>query len=98
LTNWWVGGSIHVNINSLWKDARAYRGAMPSQLRQCDAVDRPARNNPSENLWGVTLSGEAEREAPVRTEPHPTNAGASHVAFAEKGATKSRVFGYALHV
>jgi hypothetical protein len=22
--------------------------------------------------FGVTLSGEAEREAPVRTEPHPT--------------------------
>jgi hypothetical protein len=28
-------------------------------------------NHPSENL-GVTLSDEAKREAPVRTEPHPT--------------------------
>jgi hypothetical protein len=25
-------------------------------------------------IWGVTLSGEAKPEAPVRTEPHPTNA------------------------
>jgi hypothetical protein len=28
--------------------------------------------NPSEKLWGITLSGGATREAPVRTEPHPT--------------------------
>jgi hypothetical protein len=27
---------------------------------------------PSENLWRITLSSEATREAPVRPEPHPT--------------------------
>jgi hypothetical protein len=31
------------------------------------------RINPSE-IWGVTLQGEAKREATVRAEPHPTKA------------------------
>jgi hypothetical protein len=37
-----------------------------------DALGRARCRHPSENLSGITWSGEATREAPVRAEPHPT--------------------------
>jgi hypothetical protein len=36
-----------------------------------DALGRARCRHPSENLWGITLSGEATREAPAQAELRP---------------------------
>jgi hypothetical protein len=36
------------------------------------ALGRAACSNPSDNLWGITLSGETTREAPAQAELRPT--------------------------
>jgi hypothetical protein len=36
------------------------------------ALGRAARSYPSENSWGITLLGEATREAPAQAELRPT--------------------------
>jgi hypothetical protein len=52
-------------------------------------------NNPSENLWGVMLLGEGEREAPAQAELRPSCAGSFrvnlHLILALKGDRPPRV-------
>jgi hypothetical protein len=52
--------------------------SVPDIVRQKmgDGLGRSRCSNPSQNLWGITISGEATREAPAQAELRPTCAGA----------------------
>ena len=48
--------------------SRVFRLASP-----CTVIPQESENDPyQKDSWGLTLQGGATREAPVRTEPHPT--------------------------
>jgi hypothetical protein len=49
-----------------------------ARQRMSHAPGRAKRSSPSENLLGITSSGEATREAPAQAELRPTCAGGSH--------------------